>query len=150
MLKVHCKNFIQSLSIGLDIYLVDMNDSLAFGVVSCKPRHNQSVPLSKLATKYINHIHKETLCPSHWLNCIYLTNRINFRISHIFRKGNTFADKLANFGLNCNSFVWWDLISNFIRYDFFQEQILFTSVQIMILFIRYSLPSNFRIDDTLY
>lgn len=44
---------------------------------------------------------------------------MNFYVSHIFREGNTCANKLASFGLTAPGFLWWDTIPPFIREDLF-------------------------------
>jgi len=41
---------------------------------------------------------------------------------HIFREGNSCADKLASFGTSAQGLVWWDLIPSFIREDFFHNR----------------------------
>ncbi|PNX85515.1 ribonuclease H, partial [Trifolium pratense] len=41
-----------------------------------------------------------------WLNCLHISKSMNFIISHIFREGNSLADKLASLGLHSNSFIW--------------------------------------------
>lgn len=41
-----------------------------------------------------------------WLNCIHIASTMNFIISHIFREGNSLADKLASLGLYLNGFIW--------------------------------------------
>jgi hypothetical protein len=35
-----------------------------------------------------------------------MANSMNFIISHIFREGNSLADKLASLGLFLNGFIW--------------------------------------------
>jgi len=43
-----------------------------------------------------------------WINCIETTKSMNFFVTHIYRKGNTFADNLcANLNLALSSFVWF-------------------------------------------
>lgn len=54
-----------------------------------------------------------------WRNCIYLTSLMSFKISHIYREGNSCADKLANFGISLQCNTWWDLIPPFISVNFF-------------------------------
>lgn len=57
-----------------------------------------------------------------WRNCIVMSSSFNFRISHVFREANHCADKLANFGVLSKRFTRWNLISNFIRMDFFRNR----------------------------
>ncbi|GAU26607.1 hypothetical protein TSUD_102140 [Trifolium subterraneum] len=40
------------------------------------------------------------------LNCMHLSRNMNFIISHIFREGNSLADKLASMALSLNGFMW--------------------------------------------
>jgi hypothetical protein len=42
---------------------------------------------------------------------------MNFIISHIYRKGSHFADKLANIGLSLQDFTWWTYAPIKIRED---------------------------------
>lgn len=42
-----------------------------------------------------------------WANCLYLTRQIHFYVSHIYREGNSLADKLANFGASTSGSIWW-------------------------------------------
>ncbi|KAK2447629.1 hypothetical protein QL285_006969 [Trifolium repens] len=55
-----------------------------------------------------------TMVPWHlrnrWLNCIELTKKISFIISHIYREDNQYADGIANFGLHIPRSQWWDTI----------------------------------------
>lgn len=53
-----------------------------------------------------------------WNNCISFTQCMHFIVSHIYRKGNSYADKLANFGFSSHCFSWWDLIPYFIWEDY--------------------------------
>lgn len=41
-----------------------------------------------------------------WLNCIHITHNMSFILSHIFRKRNHCADKLASLCLAIQGFVW--------------------------------------------
>jgi len=52
-----------------------------------------------------------------WPNCLFFVKNIKFIFSHVYRKGNTYADGLANLGLNSlfNDFVWFDTIPDLIR-----------------------------------
>lgn len=53
-----------------------------------------------------------------WNNCKYFCQRMHFRVSHIYREGNSYAYKIANFGVSSHDFTWWDLIPDFIREGF--------------------------------
>lgn len=57
-----------------------------------------------------------------WENCMNLRNGMNFVCTHIYREGNTCADKLACHGTIIQGYLWWDLIPNFIREDFFRNR----------------------------
>jgi ribonuclease HI len=41
---------------------------------------------------------------NHWQNCLCKVRSMNFIVSHLFRKGNSCADTLANLGLSANAF----------------------------------------------
>jgi ribonuclease HI len=74
---------------------------------------------STLVIKYFN---SPSLIPWRlkiaWLNCIHLARQINIRISHIFREGNTIADKLANYGAVNEGSIWWRMLPGFLRPSF--------------------------------
>jgi hypothetical protein len=38
-------------------------------------------------------------------------------VSHVFREGNSVADKLSKLGLNVNEFTWWNSAPSSIRAD---------------------------------
>jgi len=40
---------------------------------------------------------------------------------HIFREGNSCADKLVSHGHVVTDFVWWDIMPDFVRGDFFRD-----------------------------
>jgi ribonuclease HI len=40
-----------------------------------------------------------------WLNCIRITNNMNFVVTHVYREGNQCADRLANIGLTIDNFT---------------------------------------------
>lgn len=61
-----------------------------------------------------------------WNNCIGLTESMNFVFYHIFREGNSCADKLASQGLHIQGSIWWDTIAIFIREDFFRNRMSVT------------------------
>lgn len=54
-----------------------------------------------------------------WKNCQFLKDRMNFRVSHIFRESNCSVDKLANFGVTSQVSSWWNYVPSFVRGDFF-------------------------------
>lgn len=53
-----------------------------------------------------------------WNNFLYLTRQINFIYTHIYREGNTCANKYVGHGTNTSDFVRWDLPPNFFVEDF--------------------------------
>lgn len=48
-----------------------------------------------------------------WKNCLYIADRMNIRFSHIFREGNSSADKLAAYGTTIQGLHWWNLIPRY-------------------------------------
>ncbi|CAL0326745.1 unnamed protein product [Lupinus luteus] len=50
-----------------------------------------------------------------WINCKQKLPLLNFHISHIFREGNSCADKLANFGLESKTNTFWRSIPSIIQ-----------------------------------
>lgn len=58
-----------------------------------------------------------------WKNCLQLTSKMIFMVSHIFRKGNDCADKLASYGISLEGFHWWNIIPMFISDDFFRNRV---------------------------
>jgi ribonuclease HI len=52
-----------------------------------------------------------------WDNCILLLISMNFFVTHIFREGNTCADKFANLGLSILTINWWSQPPFHIRED---------------------------------
>ncbi|MCI11169.1 ribonuclease H protein [Trifolium medium] len=56
-----------------------------------------------------------------WSNCFSLG--LNIHSSHIFREGNTCADKLANEGLALSTYTWWGLIPPCIRDEFLRDKL---------------------------
>ncbi|XP_019430034.1 PREDICTED: uncharacterized protein LOC109337509 [Lupinus angustifolius] len=52
-----------------------------------------------------------------WLKCNQKIQLLDFRISHIYREGNSCADKLASFGLESKRNTVWDSLPNFITDD---------------------------------
>jgi hypothetical protein len=55
-----------------------------------------------------------------WSNCIDLHVRIMF--SHVFREGNSCADKLAALGHDCSDFSWWDIVTVSLLWNFFKDR----------------------------
>ncbi|KAL6209307.1 hypothetical protein ACLB2K_020249 [Fragaria x ananassa] len=57
-----------------------------------------------------------------WYNCVARTRSMSFFCSHVLRKGNTVADKLANLGMSSSSWIWHASppaeIIPFLRMDF--------------------------------
>lgn len=47
-----------------------------------------------------------------WLNCLNLVSKMNFRVFHICREGNSCVNKLANHGFSVPSFTWWESVPN--------------------------------------
>jgi len=65
-----------------------------------------------------------------WTNCLVLSKEMNFMVSHIFREGNGCADSLANFGLSCTKFVWWNFPPSCISDEVVRNMLSFSLVQI--------------------
>jgi ribonuclease HI len=60
-----------------------------------------------------------------WSNCLVLTSRMNFVVSHIFREGNQSADALANLGLLSLEPLWNVVLPRQVREFFVRELIGF-------------------------
>lgn len=58
-----------------------------------------------------------------WVNCLEITKSMNFRVSHIFREDNSYADKIASLGFSVDRLHWWDTIPRIISEDFFRNRI---------------------------
>jgi hypothetical protein len=56
-----------------------------------------------------------------WSNCLHLG--LHIATSHIYREGNTCADKLANHGHLLDNILWWDSISSFLIDDFLRDRL---------------------------
>lgn len=55
-----------------------------------------------------------------WVRCLHLVSCMNFRVFHIYREGNGFADRLAREGVSLSSPSWWSSIPDFcIPFSFF-------------------------------
>jgi hypothetical protein len=86
---------------------------------SCK--HSWSVHIQHLALAAISHA---ALCAfanhdvvpwdlrNRWKNCMLLA--LNLIRSHIFREGNSCADRLANHGHLIIDFTWWNFVPQFL------------------------------------
>jgi len=56
-------------------------------------------------------------------NCINLTRNMNFVVSHIYRKGNSCADRLVNIGLSVTSLVWFDEFHSEYRTEYIRNML---------------------------
>ncbi|KAF1888511.1 hypothetical protein Lal_00011284 [Lupinus albus] len=45
---------------------------------------------------------------SRWILCKNLILSMIFKVSHIYREGNSYVDKLANFGIYSKTYTWWN------------------------------------------
>jgi len=62
------------------------------------------------------------LC-NRWNTCLTYCGKIRFRVTHIFRKGNACADKLANFGfIHRESFHWDNRLPSSLFLEFFMNR----------------------------
>jgi ribonuclease HI len=52
-----------------------------------------------------------------WSNCVLKLSVMNVIVSHVFREGNTVADKLSKLGLLVTDFTWWTSSPSSIRED---------------------------------
>lgn len=70
---------------------------------------------SSLVVHYFN---SPNLIPWHfrtsWANCLHITKQMAFHVSHVYREGNSVADKLANYGVEHVGSHWWDFIPHFL------------------------------------
>ncbi|KAE9589176.1 putative ribonuclease H-like domain-containing protein [Lupinus albus] len=51
---------------------------------------------------------------SRWRHCEFLLKSMMCHVSHIYREGNSCADKLTNYGIHSNVFNWWNEAPSFI------------------------------------
>lgn len=58
-----------------------------------------------------------------WQNCIELSKKTRFSVTHIFREGNYCANKIAALGFAFQGFHWWDTISRIISDDFIRNRV---------------------------
>jgi len=56
-----------------------------------------------------------------WHNCF--SHGIQVLSSHIFREGNGCANKLTSHINVVTDFVWWDIMPEFVRGDFFRDRV---------------------------
>lgn len=50
---------------------------------------------------------------SRWKNCMLIAKGFTLQVTHIYPEGNSYADKLANYGIHHPKFIWWDSIPFF-------------------------------------
>ncbi|XP_019460131.1 PREDICTED: uncharacterized protein LOC109359893 [Lupinus angustifolius] len=62
-----------------------------------------------------------------WIQCKAKMVGMNFRVSHIYREGNSCADKLANYGINSKVSSKWMSTPNFIHHEFLRNRNLLPS-----------------------
>jgi ribonuclease HI len=62
-----------------------------------------------------------------WDNCLLLSSRMNFFVTHIYREGNHCADKLANLGLSLQGYTWWSCIPPQLAVDYDRNRLGFPS-----------------------
>jgi len=58
-----------------------------------------------------------------WLNCLNACRSMNFTVTHIFREGNHYADRLASIGFNSHKFIWWNDVHSEIKEDFARNKL---------------------------
>jgi ribonuclease HI len=58
-----------------------------------------------------------------WKNCLHRIKDFRFRVSHIYREGNTCADRLANAGFFVDGVVWWDQLPSCSRDSFSRDRL---------------------------
>ncbi|CAL0304839.1 unnamed protein product [Lupinus luteus] len=58
-----------------------------------------------------------------WNHCKHLLSSMTWVVSHVYREGNTCADKLANFGLSINTTRWWNHAPSFILNDVIRNRL---------------------------
>ncbi|CAL0301660.1 unnamed protein product [Lupinus luteus] len=52
-----------------------------------------------------------------WLKCLHSISLIKFKVSHIYREGNSCADLLANCGVKFKTDCWWNTTPSIISQD---------------------------------
>jgi len=58
-----------------------------------------------------------------WFNCLDYTSSISFIVSHVHRKGNVCADRLANIGFSLNSFQYFYTLPREVREAYVQNRL---------------------------
>ena len=60
-----------------------------------------------------------------WLNCLVTSRSMSLVVSHIYREGNSCADRLANVGLSSplNLFVWWNFVPGFLMGEYMRNRL---------------------------
>lgn len=57
-----------------------------------------------------------------WVNCLYLLSHMEHKASHIFREGNTAADRIANYAIHLSSVItWWSSAPTFVQNDLIHD-----------------------------
>ena len=62
-----------------------------------------------------------------WKNCLRLSLHLYFRVSHIFREGNSLADALANYGASNEGSIWWRSLPRFLANGYGRDLASLTS-----------------------
>lgn len=57
-----------------------------------------------------------------WDNCLHLLSLFRFNVTHVYREGNSCADKLANIGLALSSHIWFTSIPTQVVADFVRDK----------------------------
>lgn len=52
----------------------------------------------------------------------YIVRNMRFHISRICREGNHCANILSSFGVRYRCTMWWDLVLDFIKFDFYKNR----------------------------
>ncbi|XP_058725545.1 uncharacterized protein LOC131596826 [Vicia villosa] len=58
-----------------------------------------------------------------WVNCVNITDNMDFVASHICREGNSCAESLDNVGLTVTEYTNYNCIPNFLRADFVKNKL---------------------------
>ncbi|KAF1895278.1 hypothetical protein Lal_00043924 [Lupinus albus] len=53
-----------------------------------------------------------------WHTCLEFISSMRFKVTHIYRVGNTCADRLAAFGVYSQMYTWWDVTPRIILEEF--------------------------------
>lgn len=99
--------FQPSLGIKYALHAEWISDMLAMEIAYSKGWHNLWLECD--SNLVVHAFHSLSVGPwklrTRWLNCLKLVSSMNFHCTHIYRKGNMCADKLATHGISCNAFV---------------------------------------------